>query len=67
MSYVRKFTVGERCKILVTMKAKFQGAYVQVREKECFTDLLIWKNAESTVTAYHKYLICCETLVIVEI
>lgn len=55
MSYVKKFTVGERCKILVTMEAKFQRAYVQVRETECFTDLLIWNNAESTVTVYHKY------------
>lgn len=55
MPYVRKFTVGERCKILVTMKAKLQGAYVQVGKTECFTDLLIWKNAGSTVPAYHKY------------
>lgn len=55
MSYIRKFTVGERCKILVIMKAKFKGTYVQVRKKECFPDLPIWKNAKSTVTAYHKY------------
>jgi len=26
MSHIRKFTVGERCKILITVKAKFQGA-----------------------------------------